>query len=336
MVYHRNATVLAWTCLLVLVLAWPRSHDQMKYPGDGVAMDYASMDSRTSSSLIPSRGGRLRRQGDGGVDGTTTITTATDGSTTSSSDPASSSGPFTDTTLSGEIDEVGTDLLTSISPTFFGLLDVTTYTITSLSATSTSSTSASDASVDSTTTTPDPTSTTPDPAASDPPSDPEACAQALASVSKVSCAPGNSLSLSDWLNLVGGTLNNTLGTNGGPIPDPYPLNALSSIEFGSGSTQFCTENDFISQNTHLPLKNAAEAAIAIACQCCTTSACGGGEATIKGDSGLSLITKVKSTSEECGGSLQFNTETLKDILEGVEDVVKFIQKVAAEVEKAAE
>ncbi|KAK3645076.1 hypothetical protein LTR22_014878 [Elasticomyces elasticus] len=108
------------------------------------------------------------------------------------------------------------------------------------------------------------------------------------------------------------------------------------VEPGTGSTQFCTENDFISQNTHLPLKNAAEAAIAIACQCCTTSACGGGEATIRGDSGLSLITKVKSTSEECGGSLQFNTETLKDILEGVEDVVKFIQKVAAEVEKAAE
>jgi hypothetical protein len=86
------------------------------------------------------------------------------------------------------------------------------------------------------------------------------------------------------------------------------------------------------ENTHLPLHNVAEAAIAIACQCCTTATCGGGEATIEGDDGLSLITKVKSTNEECGGSLQFTPDTLKKILDGVEDVVKLIQKVAQEVE----
>ncbi|KAK5715812.1 hypothetical protein LTR17_016643 [Elasticomyces elasticus] len=318
MVSHKSATVLAWACLLVVVFAWPKSHGTMAVPSNSMAMDYAGMGSH-SSSVSASRGGRLRRQELGGVDDTATISSS-----------VSSSVVETGTTLIGEFDEVGTDLLTSISPTSFGLLSITTYTVRT-SATSTTTTP-----VAITTTTPAASTTTPDPVATELPSNPEACAQALSSVSKVSCASGNALGLSDWLSLVQATVSNTIGGGGGPIENPFPLDALSSIEFGLGSTQFCTENDFISQNTHLPLKHAAEAAIAIACQCCTSSTCGGGEATIEGDTGLSLITKVKSTSEECGGSLQFTTETLKDILEGVTDVVKFIQKVADSVEKAGE
>ena len=115
------------------------------------------------------------------------------------------------------------------------------------------------------------------------------------------------------------------------------LDARSSLEFGAGSTQFCTENDFISDNTHVALHSVAQAAIAIACQCCTTDVCAGGQATIKGDSGLECITRVKSTSETCAGSFQPpSAKTVKDILKGVKNVLKVIQKVARVIAVAIE
>jgi len=84
-----------------------------------------------------------------------------------------------------------------------------------------------------------------------------------------------------------------------------PLNAESSQQFVTATAQFCIENDFLFDNTHIALHDLAEGAFSVLSQCCqNTLSCDGGSATVFGDSGLSTIVRVKNAGEDCQGSLQ--------------------------------
>lgn len=115
------------------------------------------------------------------------------------------------------------------------------------------------------------------------------------------------------------------------------IKGSTTVQFSLGAAVFCTENDFsIFVNTHLPLANAAAAAVAVACQCCTDggSTCGGGHAQIPSDNGTPLITTVQSAGEDCSAGIQLTADTLSDILEGATDVLEKIGQAAEFVGEA--
>ena len=97
-----------------------------------------------------------------------------------------------------------------------------------------------------------------------------------------------------------------------------PLDASSSEQFVTATAQFCIENDFLFDNTHIALHDLAEGAFSVLDMCCQNSlSCDGGSATVLGDTGLSTIVRVKNADEDCQGSLQV-AGTLQSLGDGID------------------
>jgi hypothetical protein len=132
----------------------------------------------------------------------------------------------------------------------------------------------------------------------------------------------------DALSLVNATVLNNLAV---PISNPFPLNAGSSQMFFLSTAQFCIENDFLFENTHIALHDLANGAFLALQQCCqNTLSCDGGSATVFGDSGLSTIVRVKNGDEECQGSIQVGG-TIDSILGDIdiEELAQLFEEAAA-------
>jgi hypothetical protein len=94
-----------------------------------------------------------------------------------------------------------------------------------------------------------------------------------------------------------------------PLPSSVLLTATNSVAFIFGSLQFCVENDFLPQNTHVVPSDLVTAVLAIEAQCCTLTSetCAQSQNTFNGDDGLSIIVTIQPTSVTCKGSVQFST-----------------------------
>ncbi|KAM0697276.1 hypothetical protein Q7P36_003347 [Cladosporium allicinum] len=131
----------------------------------------------------------------------------------------------------------------------------------------------------------------------------------------LSCGGSSNINTGDALTLVNATVLNTFAE---PSSDPFPLDASSSEQFVTATAQFCIENDFLFDNTHIALHDLAEGAFSVLDMCCQNSlSCDGGSATVLGDTGLSTIVRVKNADEDCQGSLQV-AGTLQSLGDGID------------------
>lgn len=102
------------------------------------------------------------------------------------------------------------------------------------------------------------------------------------------CFPGgqgSNVNGNDLSSLANSIANDNLDPR---LPNPFPLNRLSTQSFVNNNAGVCVENDFVFENTHVFLADTANAAQSIFNKCNAQ----GGQQTIKGDSGLNVVVTV--------------------------------------------
>jgi hypothetical protein len=117
---------------------------------------------------------------------------------------------------------------------------------------------------------------------------------ALASLASAqTCFNAQDIDSNDFSGLISSVNNNNITPH---VDNPFALNHKSSQQFAQGTAEFCVQNKFIFENTHVSLSTIANAAQQIFNNCGGGSQ--GGVSTIQGDSGLDLTFQVFRTGTE--------------------------------------
>ncbi|CAM6116767.1 unnamed protein product [Calypogeia fissa] len=107
----------------------------------------------------------------------------------------------------------------------------------------------------------------------------------------------NSINVADITNLGNNVATNSFNP---PLDSPLGFTALSTHSVNLGTAQFCMRNDFLFESTHIALSDIQFGADDIVSQCCSNApVCQGGQFTITGDDGITVVLSVQPIGDAC-------------------------------------